>query len=147
MSTLRHIALGLLARREHSAAELRRKLGRHAVDEAEADAVVEALELEGWVDDRRFAESYVRSRAGRGFGPLRIDSELTARGVDAPLARMAVWEADESWEERAESARRKRFPGDPPVGRSEQGRQVRFLQYRGFTREQISRVLWRGPSD
>ncbi len=147
MATLRHIALGLLARREHSAEELRRKLCRHAADGVEVEAVVEALEREGWVDDRRFAESYVRSRAGRGYWPLRIDSELNARGLDASLARGAVWEAGESWDERAVSARRKRFPGSPPAERSEQGRQVRFLQYRGFTREQISRVLWRGPSD
>lgn len=143
MPDLRRIALELLARREHSAVELGRKLSRRAADEAATEAVVERLIQDGWVDDRRFADSFVRSRIARGFGPMRIEGELRARGVDAVLVRSLVWEAGEHWEERAETARRKRFPGDPPVERRERARQYRFLEYRGFTREQIRHILWR----
>lgn len=143
MPDLRRIALDLLARREHSAVEIRRKLGRRAADEAATEAVVERLIQDGLLDDRRFADSFVRSRIAKGFGPMRIEGELRARGVDAVLVRSAVWEADEHWEERAETARRKRFSGDPPGERSERARQYRFLEYRGFTREQIRHILWR----
>jgi regulatory protein len=144
---LRQIALDLLARREHSAVELRRKLRRRGADETAAEAVVDRLIQDGWVDDRRYAESFIRSRLAKGFGPLRIDGELRARGVDSALVRTVVWEVGEQWKVRAETARRKRFSGDPPDDRTEWARQFRFLEYRGFTREQIRHILRRQCPD
>ncbi len=127
--------------------ELRRKLKRHGGGDAETEALIDALTREGWIDERRFTEAFVRSRSGRGMGPLRIDAELRERGIGAALARSAVWDAGECWESRAETARRKRFGDDAPEEFAERARQSRFLERRGFTREQVGRVLRRSRTE
>ena len=59
-------ALGLLARRDHSRAELLAKLVRSGHERAEAERTVEGLARQGLVSDSRFAEAFVRSRIERG---------------------------------------------------------------------------------
>jgi len=76
-------ALGLLVRREHSAGELKRKLRDKGVEAEESDAALEALQRQGFQDDRRYAEALVRSRALAGQGPVRIRAELRMNGVPA----------------------------------------------------------------
>jgi regulatory protein len=78
-------AVGLQARRSHSQAELRRKLGRRGYEEAEVDAALARLVEKGLQSDRAFAEAHVRRRS-RSVGPLALSAELTARGVDRDLA-------------------------------------------------------------
>ena len=73
--------LRLLARRDHSRAELKRKLSRRGhPDEALEVAIRQIAESYGQ-DDLKFARSYVRMRA-LTRGPLAISAELSARGVD-----------------------------------------------------------------
>jgi regulatory protein len=82
-------AVGLLARRSHSQAELRRKLGRRGYDQAEVDAALARLVERGLQSDRAFAEAHVLRRS-RSLGPLALSAELTARGVDRDLADGAM---------------------------------------------------------
>ena len=95
----------------------------------------------GLVSDSRFAEALVRSRIARGGGPLRIRSDLEARGVDPSVVEEALDSDDEEWEARARGAREKRFGAAPPRDRAEYARQARFLAGRGFTRRQVRRAL------
>jgi len=137
-------ALRLLARREHSREELRRKLRRGGHPEALVERVLEALAREGLQDDRRFAEAYLRARRERGYGPLRVAVELRQRGVDRDLVERVLAEQGEGegpWEAVLERARRQRFGAAPPRDEAERARQVRFLQQRGFPLEQVLRVL------
>lgn len=131
----------MLARREHSAWELQRKLVAKGYALPLIEAVVEDLRGKNLQDDRRFAESYIRSRVERGFGPCRITSELKMRGVSDALIAACLKEEIEDWICRAAEARRKRFGPAFPGSLKERARQVRFLQYRGFTHEQVSGVL------
>jgi regulatory protein len=89
-------ALGLLARREHSAAGLKRKLRDKGIESDELDAALEALQRQGFQDDRRYAEALVRSRALAGQGPVRIRAELRMNGIPAAgiEAAFAAAEAD-----------------------------------------------------
>ena len=134
-------ALGLLARREHSRAELRAKLARSGHERAAAERAVEDLAQRGLVSDARFAEAFVRSRIERGSGPLRIRRDLEARGVEPEVVDRFLDAQDEEWEERARSARTKRFGAAPPGDRGEAARQSRFLLGRGFTRRQVRRAI------
>jgi len=134
-------AIGLLARREHSRAELLAKLVRSGHDRAEVERAVEGLAERGLVSDARFAEAFVRSCIGRGAGPLRIRRDLEARGVESSIVGGVLDPHDEEWETRARGAREKRFGAAPPAGRSEAARQARFLLARGFTRRQVRRVI------
>ena len=134
-------ALGLLARRDHSRAELLAKLVRAGHGRAEAERVVEDLAGQGLVSDARFAEAFIRSRIERGGGPLRIRRDLEARGVEGSTVERLLDPEDEAWEARARGVREKRFGAAPPGERSEAARQARFLLGRGFTPQQVRRAI------
>lgn len=138
-SACRRRALDLLARREHSRLELERKLGQRGHPPDLIAGILDALTDEGLIAADRFAESFVRSRAGRGQGPVRIRHELAERGVEHGEAY--VDDAAYDWRTLAGEARIKRFGSARPASFKERARQARFLQYRGFTGEQIAAAL------
>ncbi|QBQ56119.1 regulatory protein RecX [Nitrosococcus wardiae] len=137
---VRSLMLEMLARREHSSWELHRKLTARGYQSNLIEAVLAELERDNLQSDQRFAESYIRSRAERGFGPRRIAAELKERGIsEALIADGLIQERD--WDNQAMKARSKRFGQALPSSLGERARQMRFLQYRGFTQEQINRAL------
>lgn len=137
----------MLARREHSRAELEGKLARKGCSLAVAQALVAELVAERLVSDARFAESLVRVRRERGYGPVRIQKELQDKGVAEDDVDMAVDVRAPQWEKEIERVRRKRFGAALPKSYEERAKQARFLQYRGFTFDQIHRVLESRDSD
>ena len=88
-------------------------------------------------DDARYAEAYARSRVAKGYGPLRITRELSERGLAEELVQQAFSAMDLDWEAGIRAVREKKFGRQAPMDFKEQARQSRFLQYRGFTSEQI----------
>ena len=138
-------AVALLARREHSRAELARKLKRHLGDEdpASIESVLDELERRKLLSDARFAGAVARNKAGK-FGDARIRHDLRAAGIDDDAAAAALTSLGAELE-RARGVWRKRF-GAVPTSASERGKQARFLQSRGFGPETIHRVL-RGSDD
>jgi regulatory protein len=134
-------AMDLLARREHSVAELRAKLIAREFDVDEVDRAVARLAEEGLVSDERFAEAYVSSRVRKGQGPLRIRVELERRGVSSDFITTCLEQGDIDWDELARSVRVKKFGSVLIENYRDWARQARFLQYRGFTGDQISNVL------
>jgi len=134
---LREAALRILALREHSAAELTRKLLNKGFEHSEIEVLVQELESRDWLDETRFAESYVRSRVQHGYGPLRIRQELRQRGVEENTQAMALETYADTWIEAACQARHKRFGEALPQDIKTRAKQARFLTYRGFTSEQI----------
>ena len=140
----RRAAIDLLARREHSFAELERKLGSRFEAQTLAEAL-DALRAEGLQSDARFALSFVRQRMRRGMGPARIRSELRQRGVsgaDAVHALEAVPDAEgTSWPDLARSAQLKKF-GTLELGDDRQRARVgRFLEQRGFSAAEDSELI------
>jgi regulatory protein len=138
---IRQRAIKLLASREHSRLQLQRKLGERGFATDAVAAVLDQLAAEGLQSDERFAESFVRSRIERGHGPIRIAAELREHGVDESLISDYLDFSDPLWQEQVETVRSRRFGGTPPDDYQTRAKQARFLQYRGFTSEQIRRVL------
>jgi len=138
---LRKTAMDYLARREHGEQELARKLARRGFDAEMIGAVVADLKVDGLLSDRRFAEAFVNSRFQRGSGPQKIIAELRERGIDAGLISVSIASYDEQWRQRIREVREKKFGADLPGDFRERSRQMRFLQQRGFTAEQISAVF------
>lgn len=133
-------ALRLLAMREHSRVELRRKLGGRGDGTDDLESLLDGLEQKGLLSDARFAESYVRSKAGR-LGSARLRRELGERGVSSDIVTVVLDEALPDDElTRARVVWQKKF-GDPPQDRNDWARQARFLQTRGFTVEVIRKLL------
>jgi len=132
-------ALGYLARREHSRAELARKLAPHAESSEQVERLLDELETKKLLSDRRFTEVMARSR-GERFGAARIRQELRAHGISDPLVREAVGDLVRTELQRAREVWRKKFDG-APADAAERARQMRFLAQRGFTSEVIRRVV------
>jgi len=130
-----------LSRREHSRQELHGKLERRGYESQAIATVLDALEAENLLQDRRFAEVYVDSRTARGFGPVKIRLELQQRGVAAELIDACCDGADPAWGEHAARVWRKRFSQTPADSYSAWAKQARYLQQRGFDASQISAVL------
>ena len=141
MSNPYQAALGLLARREHSAHELRRKLLDKGHPPAEVATVVSDLVRDKLLSDERFTEMYVHVRTSKGYGPLHIGAALRERGVSKELIAQFVDGNDVAWRKRAAEARLKRFGHTLPANFAERARQARFLGARGFTGAQIGAVL------
>ncbi len=133
-------ALRMLANREHSREELRRKLASKAQEGDDVEAVLDRMQESGFQSDERFAESFVRSRGGR-FGAGRLRRELQDRGVDAGLV-LEVLDSTLSGDEleRARAIWARKF-GQIPRDRKEWARQARFMQARGFAPDVIRKLL------
>jgi regulatory protein len=137
--TLRERAIAYLAQREHSRAELARKLARHAEDPDEVRPLLDELVRAQLLSDDRYAE--VRANAlARKFGATRIAWELRAKGVDDSAIARATREARATELAHARIAWTKRF-GRAPRGAAERAQQIRFLRGRGFSFGTIRRVL------
>ena len=141
-------AVALLARREHSRAELAVKLRRtltEADDPAEVDRVLDALERDKLLSDERFAGALTRTRSAR-FGDARVRFDLKSAGVSVETVDHAVASLKGTELERAQAVWQRRF-GEPPRTAQERGRQARFLQARGFSTDTIGKVLRGLPGD
>ncbi|HTY99294.1 MAG TPA: recombination regulator RecX [Rhodocyclaceae bacterium] len=137
MNDLKKRAIACLARRDHSRAELARKLAAHGSEE-EIEPVLQDLERQGLLSDARFADAYLRSRAGQR-GDARLRQDLRTKGVAGELIDERLAElADEL--ERARAVWSRKYGAAPADGK-EWARQARFLQGRGFSAETIRRLL------
>jgi len=138
---IRTSAVALLARREHSSLELARKLARRGFDRDASARVIADLDESGLLSDDRFVDSFVTHRSGRGQGPVRIRAELRELGIEGARVDQIFDSARVDWAELAAITRRRRFGAGPPRDFAERAKQARFLQYRGFTQEQIRAAL------
>lgn len=133
-------ALRLLARREHSARQLKAKLEQRGLEASQVAELVDGLARQGWQSDTRYAELLVRSRRSQNYGPERITAELRVAGVEPGLIAETLEQAGVDWDQVAEAAREKRF-GALPANAAEAARQYRHLLGRGFEPERIRRLL------
>ena len=148
--SLREQAVKFLARRDHSRAELSRKLSPLGSPE-EINAVLDQLEQTGLLSDARAAAAYVRGHAAR-FGAAKLNYTLRAKGISAELIEASLTQPDLGDElQRARELWRRKFGQKPdrmPDGgeAKERARRARFLQSRGFSAEIIHKLL-KAPDD
>ena len=138
-SELRERAMRLLARREHSRAELARKLGQSGFNACDIQPLLDEFEQKRWLSDRRFAESYVADHRARA-GAIKLAFDLRQRGVADNIIEAVLSDNRDSELERAQAVWQKKF-GSPPADMTEKAKQMRFLQSRGFGAEVIRRVI------
>lgn len=137
-------AIRLLARREHSRAELAERLAAKGHAPERIAGCLDDLAAQGLQSDARFAESFLRSRILRGQGPLKIRLALERRGLGREAIHHAFAESERAgegdWFALAGAALARRFtgPGDTP---RERARRERFLAQRGFDFDQVRHAL------
>ena len=133
----RNSAMRLLARREHSRAELRGKLVGRGFENDSVEELLQGLEDQDLLSDERFAMSLIASRAETGYGPKRIDLELRNRGVSEELAREALAKAEVDWGQQVTDQVARKFGSDPAQTFPEWARRARYLERRGFSQDAI----------
>ncbi|MBK1694462.1 RecX family transcriptional regulator [Chromatium weissei] len=138
---IENCALRLLAQRDHTRRELMRKLMQRGFVEMAIQPVLNQLEAQGFINESRFAEHYAAERANKGFGVLRIRSELHERGLSATLIEQALEPMKNDWAELLTAAYHRRFNDALPTNRADYGRRARFLEQRGFPTNLIRRFL------
>lgn len=136
---VRDRVMGYLARREHTNLELTRKLQHAGYAEDEIKTTLGELSERGWLSSQRFAENYVSQKQTK-FGSQKLAHELRQKGVEELIIQQALTEAKETELERASKVWRKKF-GVPPANQKEKARQIRFLQSRGFSMENLLTIL------
>lgn len=137
--SLKGRALRLLGGREHSRAELERKLQPHEQEPGQLRRVLDELQAKGFISEQRVVESVLHRRAGK-LGAGRIRQELQQKGIGDELVAQAVQQLRATELNRARQVWQRRF-GAPPQDAAERARQSRFLAARGFGGDVIRRVL------
>lgn len=159
---IKHSALNLLSRREYGSAELAQKLnqkfrgaevvfikdpftdGPDETGQLElvdmVDQIVFELVEDNMVSDQRFADSLVRSRWNRGYGPYYVRQELRQKGVGTELVEECMENFDENWTEVAQRKAQVRFAGLED-SRTLWTKAANYLQRKGFDRELINQAL------
>ena len=132
-------ALTLLARREHSARELKSKLARKGLDAAESASALADLQAKDFQNDARFGEMLVRSRIAQGYGPRWIIAELKTHGIVEAKARALIDAADPDWPTLIRELVRRRY-GAKPENLAERVKRANFLLRRGFDAATVQSV-------
>lgn len=143
--SLKGRALRLLAGREHSRAELEKKLAAHEAEEGELQRALDELQAKGFINEQRVVDSVLHRRAAR-LGAGRVKQELQAKGIGAEAVAEAVEALRATEVARAREVWRKKF-GEAAADAAGRARQMRFLASRGFGAEAIRRVVAGGDED
>jgi regulatory protein len=136
---LRERALRLLARRDHTRAELARKLRPHAESAEQLDAVLDDLVRLDLLSDQRYAEQRSTARS-KALGNSRLSHELRTKGIEDAIITSALDSLGDEMT-RAREVWQRKFRGARPGSRVEWARQARFLQSRGFPSDLIRKIL------
>jgi regulatory protein len=137
--SLKGRALRLLSGREHSRAELERKLKSFEEEPGTLSRTLDELQAKGFISEQRVIESVLNRRSAK-LGATRIHQELQGKGLDPDAISDALASLKATEAERAQAVWQKKF-GTPAANATEAARQMRFLASRGFCSDAIRRVL------
>jgi len=138
---VRRTAVGYLTRREYCPREMVDKLVSKGAVRAMAEAVVEELNAQDLISERRFAVEFIRARIRRGYGPVRIKYELMQRGVTEAMTQACLNDSNTNWIQQLAHVIEKKYATSAIDSFNEWSRRANFLKNRGFTTTQIKDVL------
>jgi len=137
--------LAMLARRELSEAQVRRRLARRGFDADEVDRAIDRLRQERALDDARTAAAIARTQVAiRGRGRLRVRREIEAAGIAASVAERAVDELFQDIDPQSllDAALSRRLRGAATIDDEATFRRLyRYLVTQGFDSERVLQAL------
>lgn len=143
--SLKGRALRLLSQREHSRAELERKLARHEEEPGTLARALDELAAKDFISEARVVQSVLHQRAPR-MGAARVKQELAHKGIAPEAIAEALAGLRDTELQRAGDVWRQRF-GALPADAAERARQARFLLARGFSGDVVAKVLKGGAEN
>ena len=136
-------AARFLVRREYCRNELVQKLVSRGSSLEVAEQVVSDLKERNLVNDERFTENLIRIRRMRGYGPVRIEAELSRLGVASEVIANHLNQNDEQWHEQIVNVAERKYHNRPIDNFKEWAKRANFLRNRGFTSSQIHEAIGR----
>ena len=108
-----------------------------------AEQVVSDLQERNLVNDERFTENLIRIRRMRGYGPVRIEAELSRLGVASEVIANHLNQNDEQWHEQIVNVADRKYHNRPIENFKEWAKRANFLRSKGFTSSQIHEAIGR----
>jgi len=151
-------ACRVLAIREHSECQIRQKLINKGFSSEVLDPCINYLVEENWLCEKRFCHLYIRSKAAKGQGKIRIVNELQKQGIDKLTIDQGLGDESIDWQNICDQTLEKKLRLVPDYQPDFKSRVVdnqehiplekkcwlkqrfkleRFLRYRGFSEQQI----------
>lgn len=147
INKLRATALAWLGRQEYSIAKFTKKLSDNHASDEQIQSIVDEFCQHNWLSEQRYCEGFVRSRISKGQGKIRIINDGRGHQLDSDILTEAINSQSVDWFELALSTYERRY-GQKPVANihakehtKEKAKRLRFMQYRGFTMDQISYAI------
>jgi regulatory protein len=150
-------AMRILAMRDHSEVEFRRKLALSAeraamyaknksqepetITPEQIDRVVAWCYENRYLDDAHFAERFVASRSRKGYGPQRIRMEMGQKGIDKTLADEVLANSEIDWARQAFEVAERKFGLPLPTDWKEKAKVQRYLMTKGFFSDDIRAIF------
>ncbi len=147
-------AMRILSQRDHSRDELKRKLQLNnqraawlqqqesqPIPEALLEKVLDWCQENGWLNDQRFTERFIQSRARKGYGPKRVRMELQQKGIDRDEINQALFDSEVDWSQCAAEVAKRKFGEPLPQSWAEKSKVQRFLMSKGFMMEDIQAIF------
>lgn len=141
LNKLRATALAWLGKQEYSQAKFRRKLEQFEATDEQIAAVIEEFTSHNWLSEQRYCEGFVRARIRKGQGYIRIRNDGRVQGLDEDTLKQALEASEADWFELARQTYEKRYGESQIKDLKEKAKRLRFMQYRGFTMEQVSYAM------
>ena len=143
---LRHKITRLLSKREHSVAEIVQKLSQQEFIVSDIHAVLDKFVENGIQSDARFTFHFVRNCTMKGQGLSRVKQALKVHNIDSSMLHEALDELEIDWYSNAYAVKCKKFGEEVETDWQKKQKQMRFLQYRGFSQDQISFAMSEKPN-
>ena len=132
------------AYQERCVYEVRNKLEEFGLNPSQIEPVLEYLKLEGFLNEERFAEAFVKGRFTlKKWGRLRIRQELKMRDIPEELIKKSIGQidGDEYWRVLSYLAKRKWQLTQEPNQLKRKAKVQRFLVFRGFENDLIREII------
>ena len=137
--------LKMLARRELSEQQVRQRLARKDYGQDQIDDAIARLREERAINDRRVAETIVRTETGiRKRGRVRVRLQLERAGIATETARAAIDSVFDAIDDDRllESSLRKRLRGREAIADDREfARLFRYLIGQGFESDRVMNAL------
>lgn len=134
-------AVSLLAKRDYASGELTRVLNKLTEDREGIDKALSRLVECGYLDDHRLITHLIDKHVRKKHGPTRINQEIRQKGFSRELVEQVLENVDVDWYAMARELKVSKFGDEMPSEAKEKNKQIRYLQYKGFSMDMIFEAL------
>ena len=134
-------AVSLLARRDYASGDLARTLSKMTENREKIDKALSRLVECGYLDDNRLITHMIDKHVRKKHGPARIKQEIRQKGFSPELVEQMLEKVDVDWYAMARELKVSKLGDAVASEAKEKNKQIRYLQYKGFSMDMIFEAL------